>query len=74
MENDAISSEPGCSEERLARRPCWLVATARAAEQRGVSVFTLMDHWFQMDNFAAVSDPMLEGNTTLGFVAGHRRR
>jgi F420-dependent oxidoreductase-like protein len=29
-----------------------------------------MDHWFQMDWFAPAEDPMLEGYTALGFVAG----
>ena len=29
-----------------------------------------MDHWFQMEAFAASQDPMLEGYTTLGFLAG----
>jgi F420-dependent oxidoreductase-like protein len=47
-----------------------LVATARAAEDVGVVGFTLMDHWFQMDQMAPATDPMLEGYTTLGFVAG----
>jgi F420-dependent oxidoreductase-like protein len=44
--------------------------TARAADDVGVSSFTFMDHWFQMDNMAAATDPMLEGYTTLGFIAG----
>src|SRR5215207_2873330 len=48
-----------------------LAATARAAEDAGVSGFTLMDHWFQMDQMAPATDPMLEGYTSLGFVAGH---
>ena len=48
-----------------------LVATARAAEDAGVAGFTLMDHWFQMEQMAPADDPMLEGYTSLGFVAGH---
>ncbi|MDE3086685.1 MAG: LLM class F420-dependent oxidoreductase [Acidobacteriota bacterium] len=44
--------------------------TARAADEAGVSSFTFMDHWFQMEAFAAASDPMLEGYTSLGYVAG----
>jgi F420-dependent oxidoreductase-like protein len=40
------------------------------AEQVGVSSFTLMDHWFQMDQMAPATDPMLEGYTSLGFLAG----
>ena len=29
-----------------------------------------MDHWFQMDLFRTAEDPMLEGYTTLGYLAG----
>jgi F420-dependent oxidoreductase-like protein len=47
-----------------------LAATARVAEEVGVSAFTLMDHWFQMDQMAPATDPMLEGYTSLGFLAG----
>ena len=48
-----------------------LAATARLAEDGGVSVFSLMDHWFQMEMRAPAQDPMLEGYTSLGFVAAH---
>ncbi len=48
-----------------------LATTARIAEESGVSVFTLMDHWFQMEMMATSEDPMLEGYTSLGFLAGH---
>jgi F420-dependent oxidoreductase-like protein len=47
-----------------------LAATARAAEDGGCSTFTLMDHWFQMESFATSQDPMLEGYTSLGYLAG----
>jgi F420-dependent oxidoreductase-like protein len=47
-----------------------LAATARAAEDGGVSTFTLMDHWYQMEQLATSQDPMLEGYTSLGFLAG----
>lgn len=47
-----------------------LAATARTAEDVGVSGFTLMDHWFQMDQMAPATEPMLEGYTALGFLAG----
>ena len=47
-----------------------LAGTARAAEEGGVSLFTVMDHWFQMEEFASSAEPMLEGYTSLGFVAG----
>ncbi|MBV9253597.1 MAG: LLM class F420-dependent oxidoreductase [Actinobacteria bacterium] len=47
-----------------------LLATARAAEEGGASQFTVMDHYFQMDWMAPAEDPMLEGYTTLGYLAG----
>jgi F420-dependent oxidoreductase-like protein len=34
----------------------------------------MMDHWFQMEGFATAQDPMLEGYTSLGFVAGKTER
>ena len=51
-----------------------LAETARVAEEGGVSTFTLMDHWFQMEMMATAEDPMLEGYTTLGFLAGQTQR
>jgi len=51
-----------------------LAATARAAEAGGCSTFTLMDHWFQMESRAPAQDPMLEGYTSLGFLAGQTER
>ena len=48
-----------------------LAATARTAEDAGCSTFTLVDHWFQVDGFASAQDPMLEGYTSLGFLAAH---
>ncbi len=52
-----------------------LAATARAAEEGGCATFTLMDHWFQMEQLAGgAPDPMLEGYTSLGFVAGQTQR
>jgi F420-dependent oxidoreductase-like protein len=43
---------------------------ARRAEALGVRTLSFMDHWFQMDWMAPAEDPMLEGYTALGFVAG----
>jgi F420-dependent oxidoreductase-like protein len=43
---------------------------AVAAEQIGVRTFSVMDHFFQMEAAAPAEDPMLEGYTTLGFLAG----
>lgn len=51
-----------------------LAATARAAEEGGCSTFTLMDHYFQMESLATSQDPMLEGYTSLGFVAAQTER
>jgi F420-dependent oxidoreductase-like protein len=47
-----------------------LAATARAAEQAGATMFTLADHFFQMDGVAPAEDPFLEGYTSMGFLAG----
>ncbi len=43
---------------------------ARTAEQVGVRALSFMDHYFQMEAFAPAEDPMLEGYTALGYVAG----
>src|SRR3954470_248656 len=51
-----------------------LAATAKAAEEVGCARFTLMDHWFQMEQFATSQDPMLEGYTSLGYLAGLTER
>ncbi|PPF69770.1 LLM class F420-dependent oxidoreductase [Rathayibacter tritici] len=48
--------------------------TVRTAEEVGCAWFTLMDHYFQMEHFATSEDPMLEGYTSLGFVAGQTER
>jgi F420-dependent oxidoreductase-like protein len=47
---------------------------ARRAEAIGVRTLSFMDHWFQMDWMAPAEDPMLEGYTALGFVAGSTER
>ena len=48
--------------------------TAVAAEEAGCTVFTAMDHWFQMEHFATAHDPMLEGYSVLSFVAAKTER
>lgn len=65
--NFTLPGEPNSLPEILA-------ATARAAEEGGCEAMTLMDHWFQMEWRSAATDPMLEGYTTLGFLAGKTRR
>lgn len=54
--------------------PTTLADAARAVEDAGFSWFTVMDHWFQMEAYAPATDPMLEGYTTLGYVAGLTER
>ena len=51
-----------------------LAETARVAEQGGVASFTVMDHYFQMDQATRAEEPMLEAYTTLGYVAALTRR
>lgn len=51
-----------------------LAESARIAEQAGVASFTVMDHYFQMEARAEASEPMLEGYTTLGYIAGKTER
>jgi F420-dependent oxidoreductase-like protein len=47
---------------------------AERAEAVGVRTLSFMDHFFQMDMRAPADDPMLEGYTALGFVAGRTAR
>jgi F420-dependent oxidoreductase-like protein len=47
---------------------------AERAEAMGVRTMSFMDHFFQMDWMAPAEDPMLEGYTALGFVAGRTTR
>lgn len=54
-------------ESRLTDR---LTETARVADQGGASLFTVMDHYFQMEMLGGPPEPMLEGYTTLGYLAG----
>jgi F420-dependent oxidoreductase-like protein len=47
---------------------------AQRSEALGIQTLSFMDHYFQMDWMAPAEDPMLEGYTTLGFVAGCTER
>ena len=47
---------------------------ARRGEAIGIRTLSFMDHYFQMDWMAPAEDPMLEGYTALGFVAGRTER
>ncbi len=51
-----------------------LTDLAQRAEALGVRTLSLMDHFFQMEAAAPADDPMLEGYTGLGFVAGRTDR
>src|ERR1700749_867647 len=46
-----------------------LAEAALAAEQGGAKLFTLADHFFQMEDLGPATDPFLEGYTSLGFLA-----
>ncbi|OBH80651.1 LLM class F420-dependent oxidoreductase [Mycobacterium mantenii] len=46
-----------------------LTDAAKAAEQGGATLFTLADHFFQMEELAPAENPFLEGYTSLGFLA-----
>ena len=58
-------------ENRLAER---LTATAVVADEGGVELFTVMDHYFQMVTLNGPFEPMLEGYTTLGYLASATKR
>jgi F420-dependent oxidoreductase-like protein len=51
-----------------------LAEVASLAEQAGVSTFTVMDHYFQMDQAGRADEPMLEAYTTLAYVAARTQR
>ncbi len=51
-----------------------LSAVAETAEEIGCSWVSVMDHYFQMDAMFPVDDPMLEGYTTLGYLAARTER
>ncbi|HSW40927.1 MAG TPA: LLM class F420-dependent oxidoreductase [Patescibacteria group bacterium] len=51
-----------------------LARVARAADEAGFDSIWVMDHFFQIRGLGAVEDPMLEGWTTLGFLAAQTSR
>lgn len=63
-------SHPGGQQALVPR----LVETARVADQGGAAMVTVMDHWFQMENLGGPAEPMLEGYTTLGYLAAVTER
>jgi F420-dependent oxidoreductase-like protein len=52
-----------------------LAEVGRAAEQAGLANLSVMDHYLQISGMGLgdVTAPMLEGYTTLGFLAAHTR-
>src|SRR2546430_2957700 len=51
-----------------------LARVARRADDVGFDSIWVMDHFFQIRGVGPVDDPMLEGWTTLGFLAAHSKR
>jgi len=51
-----------------------LVRVAQAVEAAGAEGLTFMDHYFQIGGVGPAEDPMLEGYTSLGFMAAHTTR
>lgn len=47
-----------------------LTETAKIADEGGVSLLTVMDHYYQMIPAGGPFEPMLEGYATLGYLAG----
>src|SRR6266568_3621843 len=58
---------PACLGQDLAR-------AAQAADQLGFDALTVMDHYFQIGMIGPPEMPMLEGYTTLAFLAGQTRK
>jgi F420-dependent oxidoreductase-like protein len=48
-----------------------LASVGEAAEQAGIDNLSVMDHYLQLEMAGGPEKPMLEGYTTLGFLAGH---
>jgi F420-dependent oxidoreductase-like protein len=51
-----------------------LARVAREADEAGFDSIWVMDHFFQIRGLGPADDPMLEGWTTLGYLAAHTRR
>lgn len=50
-----------------------LARAGAAAEQAGLTNVSVMDHYFQLEGMGRADAPMLEGYTTLAFLAAHTR-
>lgn len=51
-----------------------LTAVAQTADEAAFTSLSVMDHLFQMDMMADAAEPMLEGYTTLGYLAAVTKR
>ncbi len=51
-----------------------LARVVRGADDAGYDSMWVMDHFYQIRGVGPVTDPMLEGWTTLGFMAAHSSR
>ena len=51
-----------------------LARIVQAADDVGFDSIWVMDHFFQIRGVGRVDEPMLEGWTTLGFMAAHSTR
>jgi alkanesulfonate monooxygenase SsuD/methylene tetrahydromethanopterin reductase-like flavin-dependent oxidoreductase (luciferase family) len=51
-----------------------LSQVADTCEQSGVGALSVMDHYFQIPPVGQATEPMLEGYTTLGFIAARTSR
>ena len=51
-----------------------LARIVRAADDMGFDSIWVMDHFFQIRGVGRVEEPMLEGMTTLGFMAAHSKQ
>jgi F420-dependent oxidoreductase-like protein len=51
-----------------------LARVVRTADDAGFESIWVMDHFFQIAGVGPVTDPMLEGQTALGFIAAHTAR
>src|SRR6202521_6390057 len=51
-----------------------IVATAKAAENAGFDLVTVMDHFYQIRGIGPETDPMMEAYTTLGAIAANTSR
>jgi F420-dependent oxidoreductase-like protein len=51
-----------------------LARVVQAADQAGFDSLWVMDHLFQIRGVGRVEEPMLEGWTTLGYMAAHSKR